>query len=192
MLFISRCLVFLVWCGLPSGIYLMLFFVMISELPFILSIIAGDTDSKWSNYCRTMPVSKISYISAKYISNTIISIMTGLLWSVFALFTSYPLENLILLSVIINCGIGMITHAFVCPLVLKLGTTSYTSLIFISATYLCIYPAIPLILSSLMPTSDTQYNISLYTILLTLAVILIVYLLSWLVSVVIYNNFERS
>ncbi len=172
--------------------------LMLLFVPFILSVLPisaliNDEVSHWNKYIYTMPVDKKEIVSSKYLSIVIlaaISIILTLLGN-FGLFISGKkliFDNLDT-SVIGSLILSLIPPSFLFPFYLKFGVTKgrIASIIFVAIS--CGSISAFLSLGGFDLKSTNLPSVALLK-LGAIAVIIVFFALSWLLSIALYKKHE--
>ena len=169
--------------------------IMFVTIPIMLSgimpitLLAYDERSRWTEYCGALPYSGAQIVSAKYLVGLIMQAATS-----FAVFISLLIKDdtfisghseEILMSVIAMFIIALMFPSICMPFSLKFGTEK-GRLIY----YVVIAAVAGAVMLSMESTDEIPYKLQSNTVPLIPIGLIVLYVLSWLLSVVLYNHKE--
>ncbi|MBR4869302.1 MAG: ABC-2 transporter permease [Oscillospiraceae bacterium] len=156
--------------------------ILAGTIPF--SLIAYDERSKWNQYCETLPVSRKTVVSARYI------VALGFFFAVFLLtaiikpfspafsFESYISDLCLLLTM------GLLTPTVLLPLVFRFGVERGRLFYYIIIGVFC---ALSVTAADISHLTGSFRGVPLFLLPL---VTLVLFALSWLISIRIYERKE--
>lgn len=165
----------------------------IMAITLTMTTMAYDERSKWTEYCCTLPYSKVQVVSSKYIMGLLgeAAVILFILLSMILQLMITGTENILLCLAV--CGaiflVGCILTAIVMPLVFRLGTEkARIALIIIFVIFLSVIIALNPDEITVAGAENFVIPPVLFIALPAAAVAL--YILSWYLSIVIYKKRE--
>lgn len=165
-------------------------------LPMIIATntIGMDEKTKWDNYAMTMPISRKDVVKSKYVTLiTIVGLTTVVIVAINIFLQGLKGEILlsnILENISLNLSIGMILSAIIIPIVCKFGLEK-------ARIALMTFIIIPIFIGSYLEGNLAQFigysNIEVlvsYIAYILLAIAFLACLISYLISVKIYEKKE--
>lgn len=164
--------------------------IFLTSYPFIIagvlpvSLYAYDEKSGWCSYADAMPYSRAQQVSAKYISALVFICLVMLICTVGKALTSDSfIEDFSLLAAL--CGMGLLSAGCLLPFVLKFGSEKGRW-----AYYAVIIIACVIAFSAFDTDSAVGSMLGLTAAASILTVCVLLFGLSWLLSVKIYEKRE--
>ncbi len=161
--------------------------VLVGMLP--MTLCAYDEREKWCAYSQTLPVSKAQYVSAKYIIGLMVSIAVLILEGIAQAYRmistgSFGITNyLSMIGIILSTS--LITPSILMPFVFKFGTEKARIIYYVGVAFAFAAATI----SSTVQGITFAIN-GAVGIVLTCAIMIGVYVASWLLSIVFYKKRE--
>lgn len=181
---------------LTDSVFFSGFIVLIGgTLP--VSLISYDEKSRWNSYCDTLPCSRKAVVGSKYIFTFILNFSLTLLITVLLSAKAIGNQTFDLTAAIISAllilSASLVFPLLMLPIILKFGVDK-ARIIYIAA--MIIIAAVTASLSSVaflnfeakIPNNFQNYMLVISLILFIIMMIL--FFLSWLISVKIYSNKE--
>lgn len=188
--FLLLLIIFLVISCFGKGNLFLSFYpvLLVSLIP--VNLISYDEKEKWNTYVLTLPYTKKDYVTSKYILGFIFIIVSIILSAITQLISASINDSFTFSSyfsmLAIMFFIGIVGPSILMPFIFKYGAEKGRIAYYLVIILLCVLISI---------TTGSDINLSAYfseigIITLLIGLGIIIYTLSWLVSVRIYNDRE--
>ncbi len=197
---VKYCKAFLVLCVLFIGMSLLmpgnLFFVFypslfVSMLP--VTLLAYDERSKWNRYCGTLPYSKAQLVSAKYLIGLFallaVFVLTAIAQATMVDWSSPDSIKACAMILELMLSLALLATALVLPFVFKLGVEKGRIAYLIMIGLVC---GGSVLLSALFDEASLSRLSWGGTPMMVFAVSILIYALSWYLSIRFYEKRELS
>lgn len=167
-------------------------------IPMFLSIfsinsLTVDEQSKWQQYSISLPYSRKIIVSSKYVTTIIVLMISVLVLTVCYFISGFVhSEHSIKLSLLISGGLltGTVYPILFFPLALKLSSLNGRTVLFIINA---VFGGILGALACTFLDSEFSSDVSVFSRfeflpLIILAVVIVLYLISWIISIKIYEK----
>ena len=156
--------------------------ILAGTVPF--SLLAYDEQSKWNQYCATLPVSRKTIVSARYVTACIFFFPVLLLIALLQPFSpSFHAESYVLnLSLLIV--MGLLTPTVLLPLTFRFGVDKGRLFYYFIIGSFC---ALSVTAANI---SELAGKVSAVPVFVLPIAVIILFILSWLLSIRIYERKE--
>lgn len=192
--FIIVIAVFMAVSLFDPGNSFMLFYpmILVGTIPF--SLISYDERSKWTQYCDALPISRKQVVSARYLTTSIFVLSVFILTAIVQLFApSFSIEAyLSMLSLLLLAG--LLCPSILLPLTFHFSVERSRFIYYFIIGALC---AMSLIVTDrldygtdILASGDGPFISPLGLTALFPLIAIVLFVLSWLISIRIYQNRE--
>ena len=154
--------------------------ILAGSMPF--SFFAYDDRSRWNQYCDTLPVSRKTVVSSRYIITLLFVGAVFLLTAAFQLFSPYFSLQTYTANLSVLIVMGLLTPTVLMPLTFRVGVEKGRLFYYLIIGSFCA-------ISVMTASSPITIQTSLPLVLLPIVSILL-FILSWPLSVRIYEQKE--
>lgn len=172
-----------------NNLFFLAYPCMISALVPV-TLLSYDERSHWNVYSRTLPYSKAQLVSVKYIIGPLAAVPVFVLAAITLTIRMFTLHMFMprdaMLFFVMLLAVACLAPALVLPFMFRFGTEKGRIAYYIIIAVLC---SAGLFISDLFQLQISA-EISLYSVLIALGATVLLYVLSWLLSIRLYQRRE--
>lgn len=171
---------FIFFSTFSAKIDFMYFYPMILAGSTPFSLIAYDERSRWNQYCDTLPVSRKTAVSSRYIMTLIFVGAVFLLTAILQLFSPHFSPETYTANLSVLIVMGLLTPTVLLPLIFRFG---------VEKGRLFYYFIIGAFCALSIGAANAPVDLQIPPLLLP-AVSVVLFILSWIISIKIYKKKE--
>lgn len=175
--------------GYKSEFYFSYPTIMVSMLG--ISLISYDERSRWDKYCASLPVTRAQTVTSKYLLLGILVAVMSLLSVIVAIVSTHELLLSLYLAAV-SLGVSLLLPAVSMPLCYKFGTEQarWVTLVALGGSVALFFILGSLLFDNLFDPNSYTTRLPMTAILLLPLIGLALFVLSWRLSIRIYQNRE--
>ena len=175
--------------GYRSEFYFSYPTIMLSMLG--ISLISYDERSRWDKYCDSLPLTRAQTVTSKYLLLGILIVAMSLLSVIVAIISTHELLLSFYLAAT-SLGVSLLLPAVNMPLCYKFGTEQarWVTLLALGGSVAMFFIVGSLLFDNLFDPHSYTTRIPMTALLLLPLIGLVLYILSWRLSIKIYQNRE--
>ncbi len=191
--YLAVALVFAAAAAVNNNMFFLVYpMIMVSVIP--INLISYDEKSKWNLYAGALPYSRRQLVSVKYVIALVVFCAAFLLLAAAQTFAMYRSGNVDWQSWSMAMAamtlLGMISPCIILPIVFRFGVEKGRVMYYIAVFAIC--GSIGVIGEVGLDLTEIQSFIQSWFVPAALGVSAVLFLVSWLVSIFLYQNRELS